>query len=72
MLLVVRAGKSRDDEVGVAATQVRSLRIPLLGAVLNDFSVERDGRYGNYRYYRYYYSRYYDHYAEAETLARGA
>ncbi len=72
MLLVVRAGKSRDDEVGVAATQVRSLRIPLLGAVLNDFSVERDGRYGNYRYYRYYYSRYYDHYASSDAPARGA
>lgn len=63
LLLVVRAGKSRDDEVEVAAAQVRAVQIPLVGVVLNDFDVERDGRYGNYRYYRYYYTRYYDHYA---------
>lgn len=64
VLLVVRAGKSRDDEAEVAAAQVRSLHIPLVGVVLNDYDVKRDGRYGNYRYYRAYYSRYYDHYAE--------
>jgi succinoglycan biosynthesis transport protein ExoP len=65
-LLVVRAGKSREDETEVAATQVRALGVPLAGVVLNDFNVERDGRYGNYRYYKYYYTRYYDHYATPE------
>jgi polysaccharide biosynthesis transport protein len=68
-VLVARAGKSRSDEVQVAATQLRSLRIPLLGAVLNDFVVDRDGRYGNYRYYRQYYSRYYQYYSSSPDAA---
>jgi hypothetical protein len=39
--------------------------VRLLGGVLNDFNVKRDGRYGNYAYYQRNYGRYYAHYATA-------
>jgi len=68
-LLVARAGRSQADEVRMAAAQLRALRIPLLGAVLNDFHVHRDGRYGNYQYYRKYYGRYYEHYGQTAGQA---
>lgn len=63
VILVARAGKSMSDEIEVASGQLRSVGVRLLGGVLNDFNVKRDGRYGNYAYYQRYYGRYYAHYA---------
>jgi capsular exopolysaccharide synthesis family protein len=65
VLLVARAGKTMVDEAEVAAGQIRSMGLRLLGGVLNDFNVHRDGRYGNYAYYQRYYGRYYAYYSNA-------
>lgn len=72
LLLVVRASKTGDQEAAIAASQIRAVGIPLRGAILNDFQVDRDGRYGNYGYYHYYHSRYHEHYEKPSETKTGA
>lgn len=70
VLLVGRAGKSRREELTMAAEQVRAVHVPLAGVVLNDYVVNRDSRYGGayYQYDRSYY-KYYAEYAKDEAAA---
>jgi tyrosine-protein kinase Etk/Wzc len=60
VLLVARANKTEKGALHFAIEQLRNVRAPILGAVLNDVDFERDsrygGRYGSYgAYYQYYY-----------------
>lgn len=53
-ILVVKAGKTGRDAARRAVRQLRDLKANLLGAVLNDVDLDRNGYYGqrNYYYYR--------------------
>ncbi|HXE57625.1 MAG TPA: polysaccharide biosynthesis tyrosine autokinase, partial [Gemmatimonadales bacterium] len=51
VLLVARAGKTARHELAFAMDQLRNVRVPVVGAVLNDFDVKRDARYGGSYYY---------------------
>lgn len=53
VLLVVRAGKTQRDGIEFALEQLRNVRAPLLGTILNDASSARSGRY--YDAYNYEY-----------------
>jgi succinoglycan biosynthesis transport protein ExoP len=52
VILVARAGKTQRSELTDAVEQLRSMRVPLQGVVLNDFDVKREPHYG--RTYRQY------------------
>jgi capsular exopolysaccharide synthesis family protein len=55
VILVTRAGKTQKGELAFAMNQLRNVRVPVVGAVLNDFDVKRDARYGGaYAYYAAY------------------
>lgn len=54
VLLVIRAGKTERDGLAIAMDQLRHAHVSVLGAVLNDASALREGRYYNrYGYYQY-------------------
>ncbi|MEA2713906.1 MAG: tyrosine-protein kinase Etk/Wzc [Gemmatimonadales bacterium] len=54
VLLVARAGKTQRGELAFSMEQLRNVRVPVLGAVLNDFDMKRDASYGgDYSGYRY-------------------
>jgi len=60
VLLVARANKTEKGGLHFAMEQLRNVRAPVLGAILNDVDFRRDtrygGRYGSYgAYYQYYY-----------------
>ena len=52
MLVVARAGVTAMPALVLAVEQLRHVRAPIVGAVLNDIDFERDASYdGSYRYY---------------------
>lgn len=52
VLLVARAGVTAVPALSLAMEQLRQVRAPIVGAVLNDIDFERDATYdGSYRYY---------------------
>ena len=52
VLLVARAGVTAVPAVALAVEQLRQVRAPIVGSVLNDIDFERDVTYdGSYRYY---------------------
>jgi len=60
VLIVARAAKTHKGALAYAMDQLRNVRAPVLGAVLNDVDFKRDGRYGGRYgsyggYYQYYY-----------------
>lgn len=59
VLLVARAAQTHKAALAYAVEQLRNVRAPVLGAVLNDVDFKRDGRYGGrygpYRAYHQYY-----------------
>jgi capsular exopolysaccharide synthesis family protein len=55
MLLVARAAKTQRGELAFSMEQLRNVRVPVLGAVLNDFDFKRDASYGG-EYYAAKYS----------------
>ena len=59
VVLVARANVTEKGALRYAAEQLRNVRAPLLGAVLNDIDFRRDSRYysayGKYGYYHHYY-----------------
>ena len=55
VVLVARAGATAREALAFAMEQLRLVRAPLLGAVLNDVDLERDAAYdGAYEYYGRY------------------
>src|SRR5690606_24244645 len=59
VLLVARAAQTHKAALAYAVEQLRNVRAPVLGAVLNDVDFKRDGRYGGrYGPYRAYYQYY--------------
>lgn len=60
VLLVTRAGHTHQGALGFAAQQLEQMRIPVLGALLNDFDQRRDaqgeGRYDYFDAQRYHYA----------------
>lgn len=54
VVVVVRAAKTPRDALALAMEQLRNVRAPVLGAILNDVDFDRDGYYGGYGYYQYY------------------
>jgi capsular exopolysaccharide synthesis family protein len=55
VILIGRAGKTDKGAIAFAAQQLRNVRAPLLGTVLNDFDFRRDIRYSSYGSPGYYY-----------------
>lgn len=60
VLIVARAAQTHKGALAYAMDQLRNVRAPVLGAVLNDVDFKRDGRYGGRYgsyggYYQYYY-----------------
>jgi len=52
VLLVARAGKTHRGELAFSMEQLRNVRVPVLGTVLNDIDLRRDARYsGAYKHY---------------------
>jgi polysaccharide biosynthesis transport protein len=52
VLLVARSGVTPVPALALAVEQLRQVRAPIVGAVLNDIDFERDASYdGSYRYY---------------------
>jgi capsular exopolysaccharide synthesis family protein len=52
VVLVARAGRTARRALEFAAEQLRMVRAPLVGAILNDIDFKRDAAYdGSYRYY---------------------
>jgi polysaccharide biosynthesis transport protein len=56
VLLVARAGKTQGGELAYSMDQLRNVRVPVLGVVLNDFDFKRDGGYSGAYYYAAGYS----------------
>lgn len=57
VVVVARANRTDKAALQFAIEQLRNVRAPILGAVLNDVDYKRDARYGSYgAYYHYYYS----------------
>ncbi len=57
VLIVVRAGKTEREGLSLAMDQLNNVRVSVLGAVLNDASARREGRYySRYGYYQYAYT----------------
>ncbi len=56
-IMVVRAGKTHRKAVIFAAEQLKAVKAPVLGIVLNDVDVQKS-TYSNYQYYKYGYSTY--------------
>ncbi len=56
VLLVARAGKTQGGELAYSMDQLRNVRVPVLGVVLNDFDFKRDGAYSGAYYYASGYS----------------
>lgn len=64
VLVVARAGVTAVPALVLAVEQLRQIRAPILGAVLNDIDFDRDATYdGTYRYY--------GHRVEYETYVTG-
>ena len=55
VILIGRAGKTDKGAIAYAAEQLRNVRAPILGTVLNDFDFRRDIRYSSYGTPGYYY-----------------
>jgi capsular exopolysaccharide synthesis family protein len=55
VVLIARAGKTDKGALAYAAEQLRNVRAPVLGTVLNDFDFRRDVRYAGYGTPGYYY-----------------
>lgn len=56
VLVIARAGQTDKAALAYAMEQLRTVRAPVLGVVLNDVDFRRDRRYGAYGgYYAYYY-----------------
>jgi Mrp family chromosome partitioning ATPase len=56
VVLVVSAGRVPHDVVRRAASQIEAVKGRILGVVINNVNLKRDGYY--YDYYRYYQSYY--------------
>jgi capsular exopolysaccharide synthesis family protein len=54
VILIVRAGTVSHDVIRRATEQIQAVKGKILGVLLNDVDLDRDGYY--YRYYRYYQS----------------
>jgi len=65
VIVVARAGVTDRAAVAFAMEQLRNVRAPVLGTVLNDIDVKRERYYGSYGALSYYYS-----YAGAEEADR--
>lgn len=60
VVLIARASVTDRGAVHYAVEQLRNVRAPILGSVLNDVDFRRDGRYSSkYGKYGYYYQYYY-------------
>lgn len=59
VLVVLRAGRTDRDAAQQAVRQLRDVKAPLLGVVLNDLDLEEQ-RYGHYSYSYYYRYGYYE------------
>ncbi len=55
VILIGRAGRTDKGALAYAAEQLRNVRAPLIGTVLNDFDFRRDVRYSSYGTAGYYY-----------------
>lgn len=55
VVIIARSGQTHKDALTFSVEQLRHVRAPVLGAVLNDVDFERDGYYGGYGYYYQYY-----------------
>ena len=55
VLLVIEAGKTREEVARRAMEELSKVGAPVLGAVLNRVPMRRGGGYGYYYYYYYYY-----------------
>jgi succinoglycan biosynthesis transport protein ExoP len=67
-ILVAKAGRTSRDNLARARRQVASdARVNLLGCIINDLDVSKQGRYGSYYYY---YSRYGTYYGPDEGATR--
>jgi polysaccharide biosynthesis transport protein len=54
VLVIARSGVTATQALSFAMEQLRHVRAPVLGAVLNDVDFARDGAYdGNYRFQGY-------------------
>lgn len=62
VVVIARAGQTHKDALQYSVEQLRHVRAPVLGTVLNDVDFKRDGYYGGYEYY-------YQYYYGAETIA---
>jgi succinoglycan biosynthesis transport protein ExoP len=68
-IFVAKAGRTSKDALTRARRQVASDgRVNLLGCIINDLDVSKQGRYGAYYYY---YSRYGTYYGQDEAPATG-
>jgi succinoglycan biosynthesis transport protein ExoP len=68
-IFVAKAGRTSKDALTRARRQVASdSRVNLLGCIINDLDVSKQGRYGAYYYY---YSRYGTYYGTDEAAATG-
>ncbi|HUP21052.1 MAG TPA: hypothetical protein VM778_14030, partial [Gemmatimonadota bacterium] len=56
VLFVARANHTEEGAIRFAIEQLRNVRAPLHGAVLNDVDFKRDLRYGGYDYVGYSYA----------------
>jgi capsular exopolysaccharide synthesis family protein len=66
-ILVAKAGRTSRDNLARARRQVAAdSRVNLLGCIINDLDVSKQGRYGSYYYY---YSRYGTYYGPDENAA---
>jgi len=65
-ILVVQSGRTAREVAQRAKEQLLSVNATLLGVVLNDVEVNREG------YYYHYYGRYYHHYYEPEEEGKAA
>jgi capsular exopolysaccharide synthesis family protein len=55
VVVIGRAGKTEKGAIAYAAHQLRQIRAPVIGTVLNDFDAGRDLRYSDYAGGGYYY-----------------
>jgi protein-tyrosine kinase len=60
VVVVVRSGVTPRPAIKKAVEQLQRINAMIVGAVLNDHDIKREGYY-SYHYYRKYYHRYYGH-----------
>jgi capsular exopolysaccharide synthesis family protein len=74
VILVARANSTEKGSLTYAVDQLRNVRAPILGCILNDVDFRRDSRYhSSYGKYGYYYQYYYaDDQKRRKRKSRGA